>query len=439
MGVVYEARDTTLGRRIALKTISTARTLSNEEREAFEKRFLAEARIAARLSHPGIVTVHDVGRDPGTGILFMALEHIEGRTLAQVLKEDPRPDWTETLRIVRALAEALHHAHTRGVVHRDVKPGNVMMLPSGRPKIMDFGIARVETSLLTAAGEVLGTPLYMSPEQARGEKVDGRADLFSLGSITYALLTGRPAFGAENTMAVILRVLSEDPPPPSTLVAGLPPVVDALVAKALAKKAADRHPDGQALAAEVDAILRASGTEPAGEPAELPSLDPEAVVEESPAPAAPTSRRTMLVALGTAAMAALLAGAYASLHRGAGSGISGEPASPEASSSPARPQLIVDFEHPVRTGMLRVWLDDQPVIEQQVDSWVTRDIGAVKLRKGRLERTFDVDPGIHSVRVEFSWEDNVKSERASAEFKSGVTRLEARIGRLRKNLSLEWK
>jgi hypothetical protein len=325
------------------------------------------------------------------------------------------------------------------VIHRDVKPGNVMMLPSGQPKIMDFGIARVETSLLTAAGEVLGTPLYMSPEQARGERVDARADLFSLGSIAYALLTGRAAFGADNTMTVILRVISEDPPPPSSVVAGLPPAVDALVARALAKNAAVRHQDGQALVAEVDAILRASGAKPESEAAELPSLDLEPVVEEPPAATAPTSRRTVLVALGTAALAALLAGAYAALRRGAGSAVPGEPGSPETSSSPAQPQLVVDFEHPVRTGTLRVWLDDQPVIEQEVDSRVTRDIGAVKLRKGRLERTFDVDPGVHSVRVEFSWEDNVKSERASAEFKSGVTRLEARIGRLRKNLSLEWK
>ncbi len=437
MGIVYEAHDAALGRRIALKTISRAEALSDDEREAFEKRFLAEARIAAGLSHPGIVTVHDVGRDPETGVLFMALEYIEGRTLAQVLKEGPRPDWREALRIVRALAEALHHAHSRGVIHRDVKPGNVMMLPDGRPKIMDFGIARVETSLLTAAGEVLGTPLYMSPEQARGEKVDARADLFSLGSIAYALLTGRAAFAADNTMTVILRVLSEDPRPPPGVVAGLPPAVDALVARALAKNASRRHPDGLALVAEIDAILRSEGS--GADAVELPSLDLEPVIEPSSPPAVPTSRRAALTALGTVALVAVLAAAYAALHRSPGPGATAVDGTSSEPASPSQPQLVIDFEHPVRTGMLRVWLDDQPVIEQEVDSRVTRDIGAVKLRKGRLERTFDVDPGVHEVRLQFSWEDNVKSERASLDFKGGTTRLEARIGRLRKNLSLEWK
>jgi hypothetical protein len=300
---------------------------------------------------------------------------------------------------------------------------------------MDFGIARVETSLLTAAGEVLGTPLYMSPEQARGERVDARSDLFSLGSIAYALVTGRAAFGAENTMTVILRVLSENPRPPSSVVAGLPPAVDALVARALAKDASNRHPDGLALVAEIDAILRSAG--PGTVAVELPSLDLEPVIEPPPPPAAPTSRRVVLATLGTVALVAVLAASYAALHRGPGPAATAVDGG--SSGPPSQPQLVIDFEHPVRTGTLRVWLDDQPVIEQEVDSRVTRDIGAVKLRKGRLERTFDVEPGVHEVRLQFSWEDNVKSERASADFKGGTTRLEARIGRLRKNLSLEWK
>jgi hypothetical protein len=163
------------------------------------------------------------------------------------------------------------------------------------------------------------------------------------------------------------------------------------------------------------------------------------VLEPSSPPAAPTSRRVVLTALGTLALVAVLAASYAALHRGPGPAATAVDGTSSEPTSPSQPQLVIDFEHPVRTGMLRVWLDDQPVIEQEVDSRVTRDIGAVKLRKGRLERTFDVDPGVHEVRLQFTWEDNVKSERASADFKGGTTRLEARIGRLRKNLSLEWK
>src|SRR5688572_11159369 len=155
MGVVYEAFDPDLDRTIALKTIQLAFAASDEEREVFEKRFFAEARAAARLSHPGIVVVHDVGRDPDTGTLYIALERLQGRTLADVIRNDAPVPWREALRLVGTVAEVLHHAHGQGVVHRDVKPANIMVLPTGEPKIMDFGIAKVEAAQLTAAGQVL--------------------------------------------------------------------------------------------------------------------------------------------------------------------------------------------------------------------------------------------------------------------------------------------
>jgi serine/threonine-protein kinase len=252
MGVVYEAWDPVLGRRIALKTISTS-FASGTAREAYEARFLAEARAAARLSHPGIVVGHDVGRATADGPPYMALEYLVGETLEARLEREPLP-WREALRIVGRVADALHHAHAQGVVHRDIKPANIMLLPTGEPKIMDFGVARVDSAKLTSPGELFGTPLYMAPEQVHGEPVDARTDLFSLGSVLYTVLTGRPAFEAGSLPGVLTRIINRQPPPPSTAVPGLPADADYLVARAMAKPPADRYPDGRTLAEDVEDV-----------------------------------------------------------------------------------------------------------------------------------------------------------------------------------------
>ena len=184
MGVVYEARDPALDRTVALKVIQPS--AEGEAARVFEERFLAEARIAAALQHPGIVVVHDVGRDPATGTLFIALELLRGQTLDDLVAAGPL-DWRTALHLVAQVARALHHAHRQGVVHRDVKPANVVVLPSGEVKVMDFGIARLESARqhLTTKGEFIGTPLYTAPEQANTEDVDGRADVFSAGVVLY--------------------------------------------------------------------------------------------------------------------------------------------------------------------------------------------------------------------------------------------------------------
>ena len=269
MGVVYEARDSALGRRVALKTIRLAHQLPPDERERFEKRFLVEAQAAAGLSHPGLVVVHDVGRDPASEMLFIALEYLEGRTLAEEMAGGKPLEWRGALRIAAQLAEALHHAHAHGIVHRDIKPANVMMLASGQPKVMDFGIAKVPASQLTSTGQLFGTPLYMSPEQAGGEAVDARSDLFSLGCVLYEMLTGRRCFEAPSVPAILLRVLKEDPPPPSRLVPGIPPTLDGILAKAMAKDRSRRYADGRALAEDLEDVLggRAPRHAPSGPPA----------------------------------------------------------------------------------------------------------------------------------------------------------------------------
>jgi serine/threonine protein kinase len=250
MGVVYAADDPVLGRRVALKTIQ-----QDLGGEAYQKRFFAEARAAAGLSHPGIVVVYDIGKDAATRQLFMALEYLEGRTLEQVIAGDSRPDWRAAAAIGAAVAEALHHAHERGIVHRDIKPSNVMLLPTGEPKIMDFGIAKLPASQLTRAGEVMGSPAYMSPERAREQPVDHRADIFSLGAVLYELLTGRRAFGAPSIPAILRRVASEDPALVSQLVPGLPAALGSIVQRALAKDPRRRHASSGELAAELRALL----------------------------------------------------------------------------------------------------------------------------------------------------------------------------------------
>jgi serine/threonine-protein kinase len=257
MGVVYEALDTVLQRTIALKAIQLAFPVAPYERESFERRFFTEAQIAARLSHPNIVVVHDVGRDPETGTLFIALEYLKGRALSEIVSPSSPMRWREALRIVRRVAQALHHAHAGGVVHRDVKPANVMLLESGEPKILDFGIAKLaqEQGHLTPGRHFFGTPLYMSPEQALGRPVDGRSDLFSLGAVLYFLLVGRPAFAAENIPTILVRVVRQYPPPPSFLVPEVPAAVDDIVARATAKDPAHRYPNGQAMAEDIEDVL----------------------------------------------------------------------------------------------------------------------------------------------------------------------------------------
>jgi serine/threonine-protein kinase len=255
MGVVYEAVDPALGRTVALKTIQLAFGISEPERQVFEERFFTEARLAAGLSHPNIVVVHDVGWDEPTGTPFMALEFLHGETLSERLDGEQPMDWRPSLRIAARVAEALHVAHQAGVVHRDIKPANIMLLPSGEPKIMDFGIAKAPTSQLTAAGDVFGTPSYMSPEQATGTDLDGRSDIFSLGTILYQMLTGRRAFDAPNVPAIMARVTHEAPESPLALEPGLPADVERLMARCLAKSPDQRYRDGRSLAEDLEDIL----------------------------------------------------------------------------------------------------------------------------------------------------------------------------------------
>ncbi|MGH8594270.1 MAG: serine/threonine protein kinase [Gammaproteobacteria bacterium] len=236
MGVVYKALDPHIQRTVALKTINKA--VDSDQCDASLVRFQREAQAAGKLTHPNVVGVFDYGEDRGSPYLVM--EYVEGRALKSYLKEGRRFSLEEVVRIMGQVLDALGYCHSRGVIHRDLKPGNIFLLQDGQAKIADFGIAHIDTSTLTQTGAVLGTPGYMSPEQFMGQAVDARADLYGAGMLLYELLTGENPYAGQSATAIMHKLLSSEPIDPSKLNLSLPEAFDPLLRKALAKKPAGR-------------------------------------------------------------------------------------------------------------------------------------------------------------------------------------------------------
>jgi tRNA A-37 threonylcarbamoyl transferase component Bud32 len=254
MGVVYLARDPLIGRKVALKTLRI--DLDAEMADEFRERFLREAQAAGRLSHPGIVTIHDVGEDRESGVLYIAMEYIEGRDLKQILASGHRFRPSEAARIVADVAVALDYAHQMGVIHRDVKPANIILTRDGTARIADFGIARLESSNLTMDGQFIGTPNFMSPEQILGRTVDGRSDLFSLGVVLFTLLTGRRPFAGDSMHEVTRKIVEQPCPIPSTVEPEVPAAFNPIVVKCLDKDPARRFQTGTELARVLATLAR---------------------------------------------------------------------------------------------------------------------------------------------------------------------------------------
>ena len=240
MGVVYKASDPQIGRLVAIKILSL-NPLSQLDMSRGIEMFMREARAAGRLSHPGIVTIHDALEDPETHAHYIVMEFVPGQTLEHVLQSGSPMDISNVLSIVRQVAEALEYAHSQNVIHRDLKPANILLPDDGRVKITDFGIAKFAGRVGTVRTDsLIGTPSYMSPEQVTGGKVDARSDMFSLGIILYTMLTGQKPF-AGDTAAVMFKIAYEDPPPPSRLNSQISRAHDYIVLGCLAKDPDKRY------------------------------------------------------------------------------------------------------------------------------------------------------------------------------------------------------
>ena len=282
MGVVYKAVDPMIDRTVAIKTVNLS--LSKDELAEYELRFQQEIKAAGRLNHPNIVTIYDVGRTDE--MAYMAMEFLEGKELKDILAEGDRPAVITTVDVVAQIAEGLGFAHDNDVIHRDVKPSNIMIVRGGHAKITDFGIARMPASAVkTMTGLILGSPRYMSPEQVIGRNLDYHTDIFSLGVVLYETLTGIPPFDGDNVNAIMYATVNSIPPPPSQKNANVPTMLDLIVAKALAKTTDERYQSMREFAADLGQVKRMlAAKEPSG----------NVVAKQSP----PTAKPVSLEALG---------------------------------------------------------------------------------------------------------------------------------------------
>ena len=286
MGVVYKAVDPMIDRTVAIKTVNL--NLSRDEIEEFEARFQQEIKAAGRLNHPNIVTIHDVGRNEN--MAYMAMEYLDGKELKEILAEgEAIPVVATIVEWIAQIAQGLGFAHENDIIHRDVKPSNIMVVRGGYAKITDFGIARMPSSAVkTMTGLILGSPRYMSPEQVIGRTLDHRTDIFSLGVVLYEALTGTPPFDGDNVNAIMYATVNTAPPPPSSTNGKVPAMLDLVIAKALAKSVDERYQTMREFADDLNEVRRLLlSQQPGG----------RMVAAQSPAPGKLTSLDTLGVGL----------------------------------------------------------------------------------------------------------------------------------------------
>ena len=314
MGTVYEAWDPVIERKVAIKTVNLPNGDDVEAKELLD-RFRREAQAAGRLNHPNIVNVFDYGE--GDGFAYIVMEFVEGRSLKSVIDSGEPLTLSNVLSVMEDLLAGLQSSHRYGVIHRDIKPGNIMLTPEGRAKIADFGVARIEDSGLTLAGTIIGTPAYMSPEQFMGQTVDPRSDIYSAGVVLYQLLTGELPFEG-NPTSIMHNVLNTRPPKPSDLSVLAPPALDAVVERAMARLPEDRYPDAAAFATALRQAMQAGSGLPAGVVGDLPMEDDATVIAPRrgattahAAPALPIRRSFSPVLVGVALFAIIAGGAGA--------------------------------------------------------------------------------------------------------------------------------
>ena len=322
MGIVYLAKDPLIGRLVALKTIRVAAQADDDEAKEFQQRFIREAQAAGILNHPSIVTVHDIGQDDVSGTSFIAMEFVEGFNLKEVLSQGRALSFDQIGDVIAQVAEALDFAHAKGIVHRDVKPANIILLEGNRAKITDFGIAKIASGSanLTTTGQFLGTPNYMAPEQIKGAPVDGRTDIFSLGICLYECLTRRKPFGGDSLTSISYKIVHEPFQPLQEINPQIPDGYNDVVALCLAKDPVKRYQRARDLSNALRAVVR--GERPqrppdplladetmitGGKPGSTPTLEvpfPEAADAPVPHEVGGSTRPAAGVAAGSAAIPA---------------------------------------------------------------------------------------------------------------------------------------
>jgi predicted Ser/Thr protein kinase/tetratricopeptide (TPR) repeat protein len=250
MGIVYRALDPDIERDVAIKTIRFDTLTDGTAKDDLMARFIREARAAGKLAHPNIITVYDVGKEKD--ITYIVMQYIEGQSLQALIDSGKRFSSQEIIEIMRPIGDSLDYAHANGIIHRDIKPGNIMIDRSGKPFLADFGVARIETSTMTQAGTTVGTLSYMSPEQIQGQTVDGRADIFALGVILYELLSGKKPFFGDNISTIVYKIVHEEPQRITEVNQHLPRGYELVIKKALAKNPEDRYQTCKEMVADLE-------------------------------------------------------------------------------------------------------------------------------------------------------------------------------------------
>jgi serine/threonine-protein kinase len=411
MGAVFRARDPRIDRIVAVKTIAVPAGDANSAGE-YRQRFFREAQAAGRLSHPGIVTIYDVGEEEGSQSPFIVMEFIDGRALSDVVaaaEGGPLPLDT-ALDLIRQIAVALDYAHGQGIVHRDIKPSNILVTRDGQAKIADFGIAKLSLAEVTLSGNLLGTPAYMSPEQISGKPIDGRSDLFSLGVIAYWLVTGEKPFPGESLTELSLQIATQNPKPASTVIPALGQDVDHVLERALAKDPDRRYQRGGELAADVadlrgkqrprslvsqeptvllqDPVVATKGSSAAA-PAVSTKAAPLATAKRGDGSPRRRSRAWLYLVLAAAVAVAVAAFFFTNFH----------------TALPADLQIV--GQYPFSSGEVYIWIDGDLRYHDQVHS-------AVRIHKKAqhtgpageaIALTLPLRAGEHTVRVRIDASD----------------------------------
>lgn len=422
MGVVYRARDPEIGRLVAVKVPTFPSGLPGERREEFRLRFVREARAAGALVHPGIAALHDVGRRED-GTPYIVMEWLDGGPLSSRMKEGPG-DPSEVFRRGAEVARALAAAHRAGIVHRDVKPANLLFSSEDTLKLVDFGVARLSDSDLTRDGALIGSPSYMAPEQVTGGPVDGRADLYALCAVLYHWLTGRYPHPGGDLKSLLYQIVHAEIAPPSSLRADLPAGADAVLLKGLARDPANRYADGDGLAADLEAL--AGRTRPVDEAAG------DGVASRS-------SRRAWIIGAALIAALGVLIVVPRAIYENRAT-----IAAAAKSVLPARAEVDVLLRHRLKDAMIEIRVNDRVAAERRIAaprkpvSLFGKQIGT-SADEEEIRIPVSVGTGPQSIEVKLVEDGDETSARISGDFAEGSKRnLVAEIRRFPRRIDLSW-